>query len=113
MISAVSVIWLSVVVTSSNYYDDNYAYILKSIVCNINSYYRTWGDGYVKRKKKWIQDRREKVKRISIITQKLFNYLFIATYKWTWISTTDVQVRKICPYLIDVIYKWSNVNFTS
>lgn len=41
------------------------------------------GDDYVKRKKKQIQVRGKKVKRISIIIQKLFNYLFIVTYKRT------------------------------
>jgi len=65
----------------SNYYDDNYAYSLKSIVCNINSY-RMRDDGYVIRKEN--ESKLEgSIQRISIIIQKLFNYLFIATYKRT------------------------------
>lgn len=35
-------------------------------------------DGYVKKRKKSKSKLRERVERISIITQKLFNYLFIA-----------------------------------
>lgn len=60
-----------------NYYD-NYAYSLKSNVCNIIDIVEC----EAMLRKKEIQVKR-KVKWISIITQKLFNYLFIAAYKRT------------------------------